>query len=149
MSRRLRVLQAIEAAIRDGPPTPPEGLTVHRDVHTPEEKDDLPSVVIYDAGGVAEQERGGNLTEYTDRVAVVIRCVGVRGTPPDDTLDPFWSHVRRAVLADQTLGGECGKITALPREAPTFLDADRIYVGIVQMFEVIYQTQRVNPEEDN
>lgn len=148
MSRRLDILTAFETHLNTPltGPAVPAGLTAHRFVSRTEEKDDLPSIVVYDGGGREEEERGGTLVQYDDMVVCVIRCTCPATTEPDDAIDPFWSYCRAAILADHTLAGAAHKVTALPREATVVREADRIYVTLVQSFGVIYETLRTDPE---
>ena len=150
-TRRLRIGKAIENALNVTTVdsfTKPEGFVAHRLTHVQQEKDDHPGAVVYDNGNIERTDRGGDLVEDKDEFVVLIRALGAVGTAPDDTIDPYFSWVTQAIMADVTLGGECSKVTMGDREPAIPQESERLYISMIQRIEVIYQTNRSDPEAD-
>ncbi len=143
-TRRLAALKALASTL-DGVGKPSD-LTVHRFGFRAIEKDSLPSFVVEHGGGTGINREVDDLTENTDVFRVSCHCIGNQSDPPDDVIDPYLSWLVSSIEADLTLGGVVNVVTLRPMGATESIEADRIYIRVVQEIEVQYYHLRTDPE---
>lgn len=143
-TRRLAMLKAVESTLNGA--GKPAGLNVHRFGFRAIEKDDLPALVVQHGGGVGINREVNDLTENTDVVSIAIQCLGSQVTEPDDLIDPHLSWVISALEADPTLGGVVNQIELRPAGQTEAVEADRVYIRVIQAVEIQYYHRRTNPE---
>lgn len=141
-SVRERIMAALEAAVNGA--GKPAGLNVHRQRRRPIDRDKLPATVVY---AIREDVRAfstGPIRDVERRLRVRLEHRAT-GAPEDQVLDPYLVWGTKALKADETLGGLCREINEVLIEWDGE-QADQVYAGAGQEFEVIYETTEADPE---
>ena len=133
------IIAAAEAAL-DGAGKP-TGLTVHRNRQRPLDREDFPATVVYPMGEVPADDTHDPSTERTLHLRLEHRVAAVVSSTDsiDKTLDPLKAWGTKALLKDAPLKALVISLTELPLEW-TGAEADRLYGGLAQDFELKYAT---------
>ena len=141
-SRRERILLAIIATLDAA--GKPAGLLVHRSRTRPIEKDELPAMVAYLLAETAKRKGGewGPVYQHAMRVRVECRQAGA---PPDRELDPLATWAVKALVGNQTLGGEATSVEYVEAQWDAE-EANKVLAGAALDFVVAYETTAADPE---
>jgi hypothetical protein len=146
-SIREQIIAAVVAALT-AHPSPPAGLTIHRERTRPIETDSLPAIMVYADDDVpktlAAQTYKSPLTERQLSLWLEARASAASGISVDQALDPVLVFAALAVFADETFGGlangvEEGRTVWVSREGDVAVAAAKWGITIK------YRTSRLDP----